>query len=351
MTTGETTPQHSRTAAAASQHPPAGALPTGSAHRVRELEHVAPELLVVEMIARMREHQMWSDSSDMMSLGAKLMWGMRDQLNVHNNRFSTVRCRDLYYVLLGCLAEQPTITEATVLDLGCGGVNPGAFLFVLLALGARRGFAVDLDHLHDERLSVRALADVAATMLIDPASIVGAVPIDPHQVLRNLASFDLAKLQRGDLAGLDSQRLAYKRESASAISLASADVDIVVSNAFLEHVDDCEATVREMARITKPGGTNIHVIDATDHRRYGYELHPLAFLTEPGPGMAHGSNRLRASEFVRLFSANGFRVTECTTLLPVDVSPAQRASFAAPYRECTQADLEAGVFRLVARRG
>jgi ubiquinone/menaquinone biosynthesis C-methylase UbiE len=47
---------------------------------------------------------------------------------------------------------------------------------------------------------------------------------------------------------------------AKEIPLASASVDLVLSRALLEHVDGVPASIREMARVLKPGGMAMHLV-------------------------------------------------------------------------------------------
>jgi SAM-dependent methyltransferase len=223
-------------------------------------------------------------------------------------------------------------------------------LFLFLALGAQRGIGIDLDEIADPRLAVRALADVAANLLLDANGLVGKAAIRPEQVLQNLASFDLGRLQAGDGTGIDFTRLAYRQESSTHTSLADGEADFVFSTSFFEHVAEPDAVVREVARITKKGGVGVHVIDLSDHRHYAGDHHVLEFLREPGSGFVHWCNRLRRSMFPPLFAANGLAVTACDTLRRCPVDAELRASFATPWRDLEQDDLEATVIRVTTRR-
>jgi SAM-dependent methyltransferase len=62
--------------------------------------------------------------------------------------------------------------------------------------------------------------------------------------------------------------------------LKDASVDIVLSNAVLEHVRDLAQVAREMARITRPGGTHSHQIDCRDHKNFGRPLDHLLIPEE-----------------------------------------------------------------------
>ncbi|MFY9341798.1 MAG: methyltransferase domain-containing protein [Planctomycetota bacterium] len=329
--------------------PPAGALSSSTAVRHAELASVSSRQLVRELVARMRDGGVWTSDDDMAMLGAWLVRAIEKQNDLHHNRFSLQRYHDLFLQYLA-LQPRPPIRGATIVDAGCGGINPWGFSFLFLALGAARGFAIDLEEIRDQSMAAQALADLAAAMLLDPKRLVGEMAIDPHEVLRNLASFDLARLRAGDPAGVDGSRLAYLREGATAISLPDATADLVFSIAFLEHPADPAAVVREFARITKPGGQGCHVIDLSDHRAYAGGGHPLQFLTEPGPGMAHGSNRLRASEWAALFAASGFEIVQQRVFRTVALPPEVRRALAPPFASMCEADLTTASINLSVRR-
>ena len=246
--------------------------------------------------------------------------------------------------------DRPALNGATVIDVGCGGTNPGAFLFLLLILGAKRGIGIDLDEVRHPHMALRALADLAAAMLLDPTAIVGDLAPSRHSMMDNIADIDFGKLTRGDRTGISEDRLAYWQQSASSIALDDSEADLVFSNAFFEHVPAPDEVIGEMARITKPGGTGVHVIDLTDHRRYNSDCHPLQFLAEPGPGMARGTNRMRHSHFVAAFEAHGFVIKSTEVLLRVDAEQRRQVNFSPFYASLGDEDLEAGIIRLTMRR-
>lgn len=74
----------------------------------------------------------------------------------------------------------------------------------------------------------------------------------------------------------DVRVLAEPAESLS--SLTDGVVDIVVSNAVLEHVADKDATARELVRVSRPGAWQFHQIDLRDHRDFS---RPLEYLLLP----------------------------------------------------------------------
>ena len=59
-------------------------------------------------------------------------------------------------------------------------------------------------------------------------------------------------------------------------SIPDQSVDVVISNAVMEHVVDLDAAIRELARIARPNGVQSHQVDFRDHKDFD---RPLDFLT------------------------------------------------------------------------
>ncbi len=305
----------------------------------------------MELLRRLTDPSKTWQGSQLGWLGAQLQFACRKTFDFHDNRFARRRYLDLYGVLHGLVEVPLPLRGATFVDLGCGGVNPLGLLVVFLALGAQRGIGVDLDEVQDIENATLAVADVASHMIVDSGSIAWKHALPPEQVLKNLASFDLKKLRRGDHSGIDHSRLRFCRDSVYAMSIDAGEADVVMSNAFLEHIPDVSRGVREIARITKTGGYSVHCIDLSDHRRYNSGRGPLDFLTEqPGAEMVAGSNRLRASQFVAIFEREGFEVVRATPREPTPVDAEMRAKFVEPYCSMAIEDLSPTMLHVVARR-
>jgi SAM-dependent methyltransferase len=230
-----------------------------------------------------------------------------------------------------------------VVELGCGGRNPLSAMFVFVMLGARRAIGVDLDAVADVPEAVRALARCAGWMLTDPRLVVDRFPVTRAQVAAYLAAtrFDLAKLFVGDPAGVDRDRLDFRQESVTRLGIGDGEVDLCCSNSFLEHVDDVEAAIAEMARITKRGGRGAHCIDGIDHRSHiDPGVHPLKFLEEEGEGpIVHMCNRIRPRSFVPIFERHGFEVRRFAEWRRQEVGAEMQARFVEPYRSMAVDDL------------
>lgn len=224
-------------------------------------------------------------------------------------------------------------TGATYLDIGCGSVHPYGRMFAHLMAGASRAGCLELDPIQDPGEAVRTLAHMAAAALVDPSTVFGPLPITAAAILAHIADFDLARLAKGDAGGLPQDRLLYLQRSVDATGLPDRCVDVVVSNSVLEHVADVDATLAELARITRPGGFAMHNIDAGDHRWYATPaLHRLEFLTDAGTEpIRFGCNRLRMVDFERRFQMHGFAVRVRMPGPPVAMTPELRSRLQPPW--------------------
>jgi 2-polyprenyl-3-methyl-5-hydroxy-6-metoxy-1,4-benzoquinol methylase len=98
-------------------------------------------------------------------------------------------------------------------------------------------------------------------------------------------------------------------------SISDSSVDIVYSNAVLEHLYDPGAAFRSLARVSKPGALGLHQVDFRYHKMMDK---PLEFLLSNDAEFAkefeecHGEcgNRYRPYEYQNLFEAAGFQVLE-----------------------------------------
>jgi hypothetical protein len=89
----------------------------------------------------------------------------------------------------------------------------------------------------------------------------------PHYLIDRTSCLDSIEKIRGELrSGVNSGELVqYRVPWAAAHQIADASLDLVFSQAVLEHVDAVEATYQAMFAWLKPGGYASHVIDFSAH--------------------------------------------------------------------------------------
>ena len=167
------------------------------------------------------------------------------------------------------------IKDSRILEIGPG--NSLGLLYLLLRLGAKEVIGLQPD------------------------------PINPYldKYIRKLLGISDEVVRK---------KVKFIQAYAEDIPLPNESIDLIVSFAVLEHVWDPIRVVRELSRVTKPGGQGLHVIDLKDHRR---TYNPLTHLTiHPriyrlaryfNKGLV---NTLRCIDWVKVFQLHGFRIKQ-----------------------------------------
>jgi len=138
-------------------------------------------------------------------------------------------------------------------------------------------------------------------------------------------------------------------------------IDIVFSNAVVEHFYDVRAAFSQLYRVTRPGGWGIHWVDFRDHRDFSRPLEYLllsepAFQREFGLRRGELGNRLRPYEFRHMIEALGFEVAQFTpshiadTDYLVEFTNRLRHADGSPYQECDEQQLATLSCRVVLRK-
>lgn len=184
-----------------------------------------------------------------------------------------------------------------VLEIGPG--NSLAIGLLFLACGAKKVFLVDrFKHLFWDEYDIAFHRKVLARIEKEfPFTTVASKAI----IFTNSGSIDF-----------DRSKIQCRLGDAAKLPLENSSIDIVFSNAVLEHVHDVRKAISEMSRVTKPGGFGIHEIDLRDHF---FQATPLKLLRYPDwlwnlmtwnrPGY---TNRLRLPDYLKLFKASGFLI-------------------------------------------
>jgi SAM-dependent methyltransferase len=154
-----------------------------------------------------------------------------------------------YLRFLGAQDRAGFLAGKSVLEIGPGDTVTIALLF--LAYGAARVICFDrfplVQNREKNRLSALRLLEI--------------LPAQQKARLEKIISFDgSADITR------DRDCLRYSHDATGAIPAQDATIDLVVSNAVLEHVSDLEALFCEMARSMKPGAAMVHAADLGPHQ-------------------------------------------------------------------------------------
>ena len=189
---------------------------------------------------------------------------------------------------------------------------------VLWLLGARHTVTVDLNPYLCPRLTWRAARWIAENHDVVRAATDGCSIMAPRlEHLRRTVSGRERDFRLHD--HLESCGIRYHAPAdASNTGLGNGSVDVVVSYTVLEHVplDAIRAIAVENRRILTRGGLAVHHIDYSDHFSHSdpsiTEIHFLRYSDEEWDRIAGNRfmfmNRLRDTDFVREFSAAGFRI-------------------------------------------
>lgn len=283
------------------------------------------------------------------TLGAELDLRLRDPAN----RYSVEKSMQS----LAGLSSHPDIginfaklRNATCIEFGCGGLNPGGGSMAMLLAGAKHVIALDLDDIQSPGCAARSMYAVfgaAVTRTCNPP-----IPGTADQIMERVDSFDWNLLASGDLRGVDSKRLVYIQKPMSQAGIASASTDILVSSSVFEHLAEPDEIIKEMARIVRPGGLCMHAIDGVDHRSYNNkEVDDLEFLKDGSNAqLLFGCNRVRPLAFQRMFEEHGFEVRAIRQGEVRQLTDEAVQRFAPQFRELPRRHLEVLRARFYLRR-
>jgi SAM-dependent methyltransferase len=126
----------------------------------------------------------------------------------------------------------------------------------------------------------------------------------------------------------------YRVETLEDTHLPDGAFDIAYSHAVMEHVQDPQRCVRQIARLLRPGGVTSHQIDLRDHRNMDRPLDFLRYsdrLWRLATSHRQYTNRWRISDFAAAFAAVGLTIVEARVTERTDVPEAQRSSFDAQF--------------------
>jgi SAM-dependent methyltransferase len=204
--------------------------------------------------------------------------------------------------------------------------------------------------------------DLIGPLLMAREGIERQILVDIRRNVRmSLVQDTLRRLGMRETTTLEALGIEYLApRDARDTGLPAHSVDAVTSTFTLEHIPaaDIAAILRESRRILRPGGLVSCAVDMKDHYSYfDGRLGPYHFLTVPdnrwrlvNPPLHH-QNRLRLSDYRRLFQEAGLTIVDEEVRRPTD---AQREALAAlelapRFKGRPLEDLAALEVRLVAR--
>lgn len=150
--------------------------------------------------------------------------------------------------------------------------------------------------------------------------------------------------KKGEPASGFSSRIRYLIRPGGISGLHQA-VDLVISRAVLEHVNDLPATFNDMYQALRDGGLAVHEIDLKSHGLH--RTNPLDFLTWPSYlwswmyAYKGVPNRLRINHYKEAACASGLHtlLLRPTQLAEKQDITAIRPYLAAPFRDISDEDL------------
>jgi hypothetical protein len=239
------------------------------------------------------------------------------------------RCFEDYFKTLAIPRDAVSqwLSEKIILEYGPGDL-PGVAL-LLVAHGAKKVFCVD-------RFPLMTLSEKnaqALQILLDS--------LTPQQRARAASCLrDAGNPQRG----FNEQRIEYLIRD-SGLSGFSAQVDLAISRAVLEHVNDLDATFHDMDAALRPSALTIHQVDLSSHGLH--RRNPLDFLTW-SPWAWHCMfshkgvpNRWRVNRYREAIAKTRLRMLQLEPTRqakPSDIEDV-RPTLAAPFRGLSDQDL------------
>ena len=136
--------------------------------------------------------------------------------------------------------------------------------------------------------------------------------------------------------------------------LKKNSIDLIISNAVLEHIFDIESAIRIISLLLKDGGLTIHRIDLRDHLHIADNcfLDFLKFSPRFWRFFGDLTNRMRYPEYINLFDRYHLELIYIYTLKIGLISKINKIknNFNRNYRFLNDEDLSIGAFDIIAKK-
>jgi SAM-dependent methyltransferase len=160
-----------------------------------------------------------------------------------------------------------------------------------------------------KKLTVRALLkhlpDVAGKRCLEIGCATGVTSFFLRERDGWWTSGDFDREQIRSASGLVSRTVHLGR---TALPFADSSFDVIAGVNFLEHLEDDAHWVREMARVTRPGGDLLFIAPSGEKNRPAFLGKKLLGLTAAGAGLGHVRDGYPPDAARGLFQANGWQV-------------------------------------------
>jgi hypothetical protein len=161
----------------------------------------------------------------------------------------------------------------------------------------------------------------------------------------------LTSAANGRASGCEGIDVRYTAPWHDAAEVNSGSVDLVLSQAVLEHVNDIDLTYHAMFDWLRPGGVMSHTIDFRSHGLtrdwFGHWTIPMWEWRLIRGRRPYLINRQPASVHVQAIKRAGFNVS---CVVPSVVAPAPRDVLAAEFQWATDDDLATSAMFVIARK-
>lgn len=244
--------------------------------------------------------------------------------------------------LVSIASVRPRFSYEVVAELGPGDAL-GMGICALLS-GARRYIGLDRIAFGPRADNLRLLQELQAlfearTPIPDDKEFPGVYPklgsyefpshiLDDDRLAASMAPDHVARLRealQGDMHFSEDSLFSYAAPWDASDRVRPGSVDLLVSQAVLEHVDDVDGAYRAMHRWLKADGVMSHRIDYTchgiTHDWYGHwTVSPKLWRVVRGK-RAYLINRLPHSAHITSLERNGFEIIACAATVATDPAP------------------------------
>jgi SAM-dependent methyltransferase len=239
------------------------------------------------------------------------------------------------------------VKDKTLLEIGPGYSLGVAFLAALC--GAKKVFAVDAFP-HPKGSDDDFILAMLARLLEERSFFFTEVKDLPDADFQNHFAQHVVRDEQGVFSyNKDKIELLFPYY-AEKLPFKEDSFDLIYTSAAFEHFLLPGQAVKEMYRVTKPGGISLHGVDHRDHRNF---QKPLLFLTleddqwlkvferqkqQDLRSYSH-TNRLRSSEVVTLFEEQGFKTVKVLPFLRCTIKDGLFQNMTDHYKKLARDDL------------